>query len=58
MSDDHDRARYTKLETTQKEDVAAFFEQRADELETAELTVRRSAGTYIAELRPTNETIS
>jgi hypothetical protein len=50
-----DRASYTKLETNEKKDVTAFFEQKAEELETAELTVRRSAGTYTVELRPTDE---
>jgi hypothetical protein len=54
-SNHRDRVSYTKLETSQKGDVVAFFEQKADELETAELTVRRSAGTYIVELRPTDE---
>jgi hypothetical protein len=50
-----DRASYTKLETRQKGDVTAFFELKVDELETAELTIRRSAGIYIVELRPTDE---
>ena len=50
-----DKVSYAKLETSQMKDVSAFLEQKADELETAELIVRRSAGIYIAELRPTNE---
>jgi len=58
MSEHRDRASYTKLETSQIKDVTAFFEQKADELETAELTVRRSAGTYTVELRPTDEPTS
>jgi hypothetical protein len=55
MANNRDRASYTKLETSEEKDVAAFFEDKADILETAELTVRRSAGIYIAELRPSDE---
>jgi hypothetical protein len=55
MTDSRDGVSYTKLETSQIGDVATFLEQKANQLEAAELTVRRSAGTYIVELRPTDE---
>lgn len=55
MSENRDRASYAKLETNQLEDVKSFLEQKAEQLETAELAVRRSAGTYIAWLRDTSE---
>ena len=49
---------YTKLETQELTQVSQFMEANASKLETAELTVRRSAGVYIAELRPTDEPMS
>ena len=53
-----DRAGYERLETSDIRKVSAFLEQNAENLETAELTVRSSAGSYIVEMRSTNETIS
>jgi len=50
-----DRAEYTKVETRDFGTVQVFFEQNKGKLEMAELTVRSSAGTFIAELRPTDE---
>ncbi len=50
-----DRVEHSKLETRDLATIQAFLEQNADKLESAELSVRSSAGTYIAELRPTNE---
>jgi hypothetical protein len=47
-----------ELKTRNIQDVVAFLEQNADKLEAAELSVRSSAGSYIAELRPTNEPTS
>lgn len=49
---------YTKLETTELKQVQAFVAQNASELEAAELSIRSSAGTFIAELRSTDEPIS
>ena len=57
-SENRDRASYTKLETRELEDVKCLLGEKADQLETAELTVRRSAGIYTAELRPTDESTS
>jgi hypothetical protein len=47
-----DRTGYAKLETKELAQVKTFLEQNATKLETAELSVRSSAGNYIAELRP------
>ena len=49
----NDRA--AKLETTDMEAVKEFVEKNGPLLETAELSVRSSAGVYIAQLRPTDE---
>jgi hypothetical protein len=54
----NDRAAYAKLETSDLAAVQSFLEQNASKLETAELTIRSSAGTYITELRPTDEPTS
>jgi hypothetical protein len=53
-----DRVNYEKLESSDLNAVAGFLEAHASKLETAELTVRSSAGIYTAELRPTDEPIS
>jgi hypothetical protein len=55
MSENRDRANHARLETSQIEDVKSFLDQKSNQLETAELTVRRSAGTYIVQLRSTDE---
>ncbi len=52
-----DRAGYSKLETMELEDVQEFLAHNAGRLETAELTVRRSGGTFTAELCDTEETM-
>ena len=49
---------HSKLETKELRQITRFLELNAQDLEMAELTVRRSAGVYIAELRPTDEPIS
>jgi hypothetical protein len=49
-----DGVEHSKLETNDLAIIQGFLEQNADKLETAELAIRSSAGTYIAELRPTN----
>jgi hypothetical protein len=50
-----DRVEHTKLETSDLTAIQDFLKQNAGNLEMAELTIHSSAGTYIAELRPTNE---
>ena len=49
---------YTKLQTEDLEQVKHFVEVNAPKMEAAELTVRRSAGVYVIEVRPTDEPIS
>ena len=44
-----------ELKTRDINDVFAFLKQNAEKLEAAELSIRSSAGNYIAKLRPTNE---
>lgn len=53
-----DGVQRSMLESKDIATIQEFLEQNAGKLETAELTIRRSAGTYIAELRPTDEPIS
>jgi hypothetical protein len=53
-----DTAGYTKLETGQLKNVQDFLTQNVERLETAELTLRRSAGTFVVVLRPTDEATS
>ena len=50
-----DRVKYAKVESKDLRTIQLFLEQNQTKLETAELSVRSSAGTYMAELRPTNE---
>jgi hypothetical protein len=47
-----------ELRTNEIQDVIKFVEQNAGKLETAELSIRSSAGNYIAELRSTDEPTS
>jgi hypothetical protein len=47
--------RYSELVTGNFEDVENFLRINRDKLETAELTLRNSAGKYIVGLRPTDE---
>jgi tRNA U54 and U55 pseudouridine synthase Pus10 len=58
QNDSRDRVKYSKLETNDLRKVQAFLEQSADQLERAELSIRTSAGNYIAELRSTDEPMS
>jgi hypothetical protein len=47
-----------KLETKELRQVTQFVEDNAEKLESAELTLRRSAEIYVAEIRPTDEPTS
>lgn len=49
--------KYSKLETSDLKQVHDFVNINAEKLETAELTVKRSAGVYVVEIRPTDEPI-
>ena len=46
---------YAKLETRDLEQVKQFMDATAPKLGAAELTIRRSAGGFTTELRPTDE---
>lgn len=47
-----------ELKTSDVRDVIEFVERNAEKLEMAELSIRRSAGIYIADVRPTDEPIA
>jgi len=43
------------LKTPDLNDVVAFLRHNAEKMETAELSIRRSAGAYVSRICPTNE---